>query len=46
MSNAQALAQAGILFLPISSDGGLLRRGAAADLALARGWPQGSLAAF
>ncbi|GLR68263.1 aldolase [Acidocella aquatica] len=41
MANAQTLAQAGIQFLPISSDGGLLRRAAAADLAQARGWRQG-----
>lgn len=38
LSNAQALAERGVLFLTISSDIGMLRRGAAADLAQARSW--------
>ncbi len=42
MANAQALAQAGIQFLPISNDVGMLRRAAAADIAQARSWQQGS----
>lgn len=39
LANAKALAAIGANFLTISSDIGLLRRGAAADLEQARGWP-------
>ncbi len=39
LPNAQALVERGMLFLTISSDIGLLRRGAAADIAQARAWP-------
>jgi 4-hydroxy-2-oxoheptanedioate aldolase len=39
LANAKVLAERGANFLTISSDIGLLRRGAAADLAQARGWP-------
>lgn len=38
LANAKALAERGANFLTISSDIGLLRRGAAADLSEARGW--------
>jgi 4-hydroxy-2-oxoheptanedioate aldolase len=39
LANAQALAGHGLKFITISSDIGLLRRGAAADLSQARSWP-------
>ncbi len=38
LDNARALAQRGVSFVALGADAGLLRRGAAADLAQARGW--------
>lgn len=38
MNNARVLAEKGVQFLPLGSDGAYMRRGAAADLAEARGW--------
>lgn len=42
MENARVLAQKGVRFLPVGGDGGYIRRGAAADVALARSWPVAS----